>query len=90
MESFENIKVDWENLKDCKSESELLYRLLHRNSRCLYQYLEKEHLDLENELTDKQWKRFVQQCVGGFGSEVSEIGQEWFHNNVNRIREESM
>ena len=65
-----------------------LHRELKNKIICLYQWLEKEHLDVDNQLTDYQWKMFVKECQNSFASEVSEIGLSWFANNVNRIRVE--
>ena len=36
---------------------EVLYDLLHNKS--LYQYLDKEHLDPDNKITQEQWEYFV-------------------------------
>jgi len=44
----------------------------------LWQYLEKEHLDSENELTEKEWNDFVETHQSAFTSECSIQGQEIF------------
>jgi hypothetical protein len=43
----------------------------------LWQYLEKEHLDPENEITDEQWIQFVNDCEDSFADQVSQLGQEY-------------
>ena len=43
----------------------------------LWQYLEKEHLDPENEITDEQWIQFVNDCEDSFADKVSQLGQEY-------------
>ena len=43
----------------------------------LWQYLEKEHLDPENEITDEQWIEFVNDCEDSFADKVSQLGHEY-------------
>jgi len=42
----------------------------------LWQYLEKEHLDSDNKLTQEQWEEFVDMYQNTFCGLCSEIGQE--------------
>ena len=44
---------------------------------CLWQYLEKKHLDPDNKLSDDDWEEFVDECVYSFAEEVSKVGQEF-------------
>ena len=43
----------------------------------LWQYLEKEHLDPENEITDEQWIEFVNDYEDSFADKVSQLGNEY-------------
>ena len=44
----------------------------------LWQYLEKEHLDPDNKLTNEQWKTFIEKNNDSFADFCSEVGQELF------------
>ena len=44
----------------------------------LWQTLEKEHLDLYNQLSDKEWEDFVEQNDDAFAEQTAEIGQNLF------------
>ena len=46
----------------------------------LWQYLEKEHLDPDNELTNDQWQAFVDEHEGEFGERASVMGQDMMEN----------
>ena len=59
----------------------------------LFQWLEKEHLDPDNNLSDDEWEIFVEDCQNSFGNEVSEVGKEFLENwisdgHLERYREE--
>lgn len=44
----------------------------------LWQYLEKEHLDIDDEMTDEQWELFVNDYNDSFADTVSNIGHDLF------------
>tara|TARA_R100001530_G_scaffold46877_1_gene35241 strand:+ start:1908 stop:2099 length:192 start_codon:yes stop_codon:yes gene_type:complete len=44
----------------------------------LYQYLEKEHLDIDNKLTKEQWNIFVEKNSSSFAESCSRVGLELF------------
>ena len=46
----------------------------------LYQWLEKKHLDPDNELSDFEWGVFVEKCENSFGDEVYQVGKEFLEN----------
>ena len=52
----------------------LKHYLIPENS--LYQWLEKEHLDLENKLSDEEWEEFVDNYIDLFAYNVSQVGKE--------------
>ena len=52
----------------------LKHYLIPENS--LYQWLEKEHLDLENKLSDEEWEEFVDNYIDLFADNVSQVGKE--------------
>jgi thiaminase len=39
----------------------------------LYQYIKKEHIDTENELTQQQWDEFINQYSSTFADQSSEL-----------------
>jgi hypothetical protein len=43
----------------------------------LWQYLEKEQLDPKDELTNKQWRGFVNEFDESFVEIVTELGQDF-------------
>ncbi len=58
----------------------------------LWQYLEKEHLDPDNNLTNEQWQAFVDEHEGEFGERASVMGQDMMENfkienNINGLGE---
>ena len=65
---------------------EVLYDLLHNKS--LYQYLDKEHLDPDNKITQEQWEYFVKDFSDGFFEECSIIGRECFDQYLNQLKED--
>ena len=46
----------------------------------LWQYLEKEHLDSNNKLTDEQWQEFLDEFSVQFGEKTAEMGHNMLHN----------
>ena len=46
----------------------------------LWQYLEKEHLDPNNELTDDQWQAFLDEHSDEFGERTASMGKDMMHN----------
>ena len=46
----------------------------------LWQTLEKEHLDIDNELSNEEWNMFVEECEDDFASFTSKYGNELFYN----------
>ena len=46
----------------------------------LWQYLEKEHLDPDNELTDDQWQAFLDEHSDEFGERTAEMGKDMMDN----------
>ena len=58
----------------------------------LWQYLEKEHLDSNNILTDEQWQAFLDEHSDEFGTRAAEMGHDMMHNfkienNINGLGE---
>tara|TARA_R110002020_G_scaffold24063_7_gene79469 strand:+ start:544 stop:735 length:192 start_codon:yes stop_codon:yes gene_type:complete len=49
----------------------------------LWQTLEKEHLDLENELSNEEWNLFVEEHEDDFANFTSRYGSELFNNFLN-------
>ena len=47
-------------------------------SNTLYQYMKKEHLDLENELSDDEWENFIDEYQDCFADRCSELAYELF------------
>ena len=47
-------------------------------SNTLYQYMKKEHLDLENELSDDEWGDFLDDYQDCFAEKCSEIANDLF------------
>ena len=54
-----------------------LQKLTEIPKNTLWQYLEKEHLDPENEITDEQWIEFVNDYEDSFADKVSQLGNEY-------------
>ena len=50
----------------------------------LWQYLDKEHLDINNELSQKQWNDFVEKYNDCFANECSTVGQDLFYEFINK------
>ena len=46
----------------------------------LWQYLAKEHLDPDNELTNNQWQAFLDEHSDEFGERTAEMGQDMMTN----------
>ena len=46
----------------------------------LWQYLEKEHLDPNNELTNDQWQAFLDEHSDEFGERTAEMGKDMMDN----------
>tara|TARA_R100000781_G_C4002447_1_gene100794 strand:+ start:43 stop:267 length:225 start_codon:yes stop_codon:yes gene_type:complete len=46
----------------------------------LYQYMTKEHLDQDNELTQEQWETFVFNLEDVFADKCSEIAFDLFND----------
>lgn len=54
----------------------------------LWQIIKKEHLDIDNKLSKKQWDNFVSQWENDFAEESSHLAQDLFthyksENNIN-------
>ena len=47
-------------------------------SNTLYQYMKKEHLDPENELSDDEWEDFIDKYQGCFAEKCSELANDLF------------
>ncbi len=47
-------------------------------SNSLWMYLEKEHLDLDNKLTQEEWEEFVDMFQDAYGDNCSYEGQMLF------------
>ena len=46
----------------------------------LWQYLEKEHLDPDNKLTEEQWGVFLDEHTDEFGERTAEMGKDMMNN----------
>ena len=46
----------------------------------LWQYLEKEHLDPDNKLTEEQWGVFLDEHTDEFGERTAEMGKDMMDN----------
>jgi len=46
----------------------------------LYQFINKQHLDADNKLTDDEWELFVKKFQDDFAVQCSEIAVEMFDN----------
>ena len=46
----------------------------------LWQYLEKEHLDPKNKLTDEQWQEFLDEHSDEFGERTATMGHDMIHD----------
>ena len=57
-------------------------------SNTLYQYMNKEHLDLENKLSDDEWENFLDRYQDDFANSCSELAYELFAEYLNLIEEE--
>ena len=44
----------------------------------LYQYMNKEHLDSENKLSDDEWENFLDRYQDDFANSCSELAHELF------------
>ena len=53
----------------------------------LWQYLEKEHLDTDNKLTDKQWTKFVEDNQDYFSEKCSELGGDLCCEFIRKVGE---
>lgn len=51
-------------------------------SNTLYQYMKKEHLDLENQTTNEEWEDFINDYQDRFAEETSYIAQEMFREFI--------
>lgn len=51
-------------------------------SNTLYQYMKKEHLDLENQTTNEEWEDFINDYQDRFSEETSYIAQEMFREFI--------
>ena len=47
-------------------------------SNTLYQYMKKEHLDLENKLSNDEWENFIDEYRDDFADRCSELAYELF------------
>ena len=47
-------------------------------SNTLYQYMKKEHLDPENELSDDEWEDFIDKYQDCFAEKCSELANDLF------------
>ena len=47
-------------------------------SNTLYQYMKKEHLDLENKITDDEWEDFIDDYQDCFAEKCSELANDLF------------
>ena len=47
-------------------------------SNTLYQYMKKEHLDVENKLSDDEWENFIDEYQDCFADRCSELAYELF------------
>ena len=54
----------------------LSLEILLRNT--LYQYIEKDHIDLYEDISNEKWKRFVEQNQDQFAEECSKIAQRLY------------
>lgn len=52
-------------------------------SNTLYQYMKKEHLDLENKLSDDEWENFLDRYQDDFANSCSELAYELFEEFLN-------
>lgn len=88
MKPFDEMKLDMEMVRKCENVGKLLYYTLHKNHSCLYQWLERHHLDKGYELTQDQWEVFVENYGDVFAETVSELGVELFEDFKTRIGKE--
>jgi len=61
-------------------ENKIVKKMKTKNT--LWQYLDKEHLDTNNKLSQKQWNDFVKQYESRFADECSIIGQDLFYEFI--------
>tara|TARA_R100001086_G_scaffold67227_4_gene31407 strand:- start:842 stop:1045 length:204 start_codon:yes stop_codon:yes gene_type:complete len=54
----------------------------------LWQTLEKEHLDLDNKLSDKEWENFVEENEDAFAEFTAEYGNSLFINYLYKMESE--
>ena len=47
-------------------------------SNTLYQYMKKEHLDLENQITNEEWEDFINDYQDCFAEKCSELANDLF------------
>jgi len=59
-----------------------------KTKNTLWQYLDKEHLDTDNELSQKQWNDFVEEYSNCFADECSTVGQDLFYEFITKNRKE--
>ena len=55
----------------------------------LYQYLDKEHLDENNELSDEQWNDFVIKNQDYFADRCSQIARDLFIDHIQNFDKET-
>jgi len=55
---------------------------------CLWQYLEKEHLDPENEMSQELWNEFVNEWNDTFADSTSTLGREYLGDFLQEKKEE--
>jgi len=51
----------------------------------LYQYLDKEHLDENNELSNEQWNDFVIKNQDYFADRCSQIARDLFIDHIQKL-----
>ena len=47
-------------------------------SNTLYRYMKKEHLDVENKLSDDEWENFIDEYQDCFAEKCSELANDLF------------
>ena len=53
----------------------------------LWQTLEKEHLDLYDQLSDDEWEDFVEENEDAFAEYTSQYGSSLFINYLHKIKD---
>ena len=70
---------NWDCMWDIYLHFHFIY-LHFREKNCLWQSFEKQHLDPENNLSEREWDTFITYFQSGFADEATNIAHECFEN----------